>query len=80
MSHGFLSKETNSYHKTFDFHKNSLQNRNNPNDMLPCDYPSCVIIPSTTRYSKLYGVGYTEYIIFAILSRSYREEYICHPE
>ena len=32
MSYGLLSKETNSYDKTSDFHKNSLKNRINPND------------------------------------------------
>ena len=32
MSQGLLNKETKSYHKISDFHKNSLQNRNDQND------------------------------------------------
>ena len=49
MPPGVLSKETNSYHKTSGFHKNSLQNRNNPNDNVPCDYSSSVLIQGTTE-------------------------------
>ena len=48
--------------------------------ILTYDYASSVLLPSTTRYSKLYGVGYTDYSIFAILSRLYRVEDICYPE
>ena len=39
MPHGLLSKETSSYHKTSDSHKNSLQNRNNPNDNASLQLP-----------------------------------------
>ena len=80
MSHGLLSKETNSYNKTSDFHKNRYKAEIIQMTMLTYDYASSVLLPSTTRYSKLYGVGYTDYSIFAILSRLYRVEDICYPE
>ena len=47
MSHGLLSKETNSYHKSSDFHKNSLQIEKIQMTMVPWDYSSSVRIQST---------------------------------
>ena len=47
MSHSLLSKETNSYHKSSDFHKNSLQIEKIQMRMVPCDYSSSVHIQST---------------------------------
>ena len=47
MSHGLLSKETNSYHKSSDFHKNSLQIEKLQMTMVPCDYSGSVHIQST---------------------------------
>ena len=47
MSHGLLSKETNSYHKSSDFHKNSLQIEKIQMTMVSWDYSSSVRIQST---------------------------------
>ena len=47
MSHDLLSKATNSYHKSSDFHKNSLQIEKIQMTMVPCDYSSSVCIQST---------------------------------
>ena len=71
MSHCLLSKETNSYHKTSNFHKNLLQHRNNPNGNVSL---RLLKLCSSTKYQ---GVGYTEYNIFAILCRLYRVEVPC---
>ena len=71
MSHCLLSKETNSYQKTSDLHKNSLQHRNNPNDNVS------LRLLKLCSYTKYQGVGYIEYSIFAILSRLYRVEVPC---
>ena len=74
MPPGLLSKETNSCHKTSGFHKNSLQNRNNPNDN------TSLPILRQCSYTRYYGVGYIEYSIFAILSRLYPVEMPCRVE
>ena len=55
MPPGLLSKETNSCHKTSGFHKNSLQNRNNPNDN------ASLRLLKSCSYTRYYGVGYIEY-------------------
>ena len=74
MSHGLLNKETNTCHKISDFHKNSLQNRNNSNDK------ASLRLLKQCSYTRYYVVGYSEYSIFAILSRFYRVEMPCGVE
>ena len=74
MPPGLLSKETNSCDKTSGFHKNSLQNRSNPNDN------ASLRLFKQCSYTRHYGVGYIDYSIFVILSRLYRVEMPCRVE
>ena len=80
MSHDLLKKKPTVTIKLLIFIRIRYKTEIIQMTMLPCDYPSSVLLPSTTRYSKVYELGYTEDSIFAILSKLYRVEYICYPE
>ena len=80
MSHDLLKKKPTVTIKLLIFIRIRYKTEIIEMTMLPCDYPGSVLLPSTTRYSKLYELDYTEDSIFAILSKLYRVEYICYPE